>query len=110
MKPEPWRRHLVEQAHRSELVRRPSPGNPRRSPWPPRRQRQSRPPSDLIPIRVHPWPHCVSGARGTIYLMEKCCSGHGCTRILLCSYFVDTTVALEETDKIVAAIRAMAVD
>src|ERR1035438_5516312 len=99
MKPELWRRHPVEQAHRSELVRRPSPGNPRRSHWPPRRQRQSRPPSDLIPIRVHPCPSVASlceWRKGDEYLRKnvaQATDGHGCTRILLSSYFVDTTLA-----------------
>src|ERR1700677_1174599 len=100
MKPEPWRRHPVEQAHGSELVRRPSPGNQRRSRWPPRRQRQSRPPSDLIPIRVYPCPsvaplyECRRVGENLRKNVAQATDGHGCTRILLSSYFVDTTLVL----------------
>ncbi len=81
-KPEPWRGHPVKQAHgsKSKLVGRPSPGNQRRSRWPPRRQRQSRLPSDPIPVRVHPWPNCMSGARW-VKISEKLLPGHGWTRI-----------------------------
>src|ERR1700733_10825168 len=48
----------------------------------------------FVCIRVHPWPNCMSGARW-VKISEKLLPGHGCTRILLSSYFVDTTLVVE---------------
>src|ERR1700733_9058305 len=45
----------------------------------------------FVCIRVHPWPNCMSGARW-VKISEKLLPGHGYTRILLSSYFVDTTL------------------
>src|SRR6266404_5770511 len=84
-KPEPWRVHRARPTPGSGRAHKLSPKIPLPEHWQSRRRSQSPPPSDPVPIRVHPCPSVASlqlFSEGSETLTKKAQNfGHGWTRM-----------------------------